>query len=46
MVFTIALISFLFILDLSFIKNYGLRISAVVGVTLVKLIKDLLSVKK
>ena len=39
--YTIAIVSFIFVLDLSFLNNYGIRISAVVGVILTKLIKDL-----
>ncbi len=41
-----AILSFIFVLDLSFIKNYGIRISAVVSVTIAKLLKDLFGSKK
>lgn len=39
--YILAIVSFIFILDLSFIENYGVRISAVVGITIAKLLKDL-----
>lgn len=45
-VYATAMLSFIFILDLTFIENYGIRISAVVSVTIVKLLKDLYWTKK
>lgn len=42
---SISFLSFIFILDLSFIGNYGIRIGAVVGVIIVRLIQDLFFAK-
>jgi hypothetical protein len=35
--------SVLFVLDLSFVKSYGVKIGAVIGVYLIKIIRDLIS---
>lgn len=39
-VFILSIIAFLFVLDISFISNYGIRISAVAGVLLMRLLID------
>ncbi|MAT58370.1 MAG: hypothetical protein K8F60_01640 [Melioribacteraceae bacterium] len=44
-VYLIAITSFIFILDLSFMSNYGIKIGAVVAVTIVKMLKDIATSK-
>ncbi|MDD5703236.1 MAG: hypothetical protein PHU23_14460 [Dehalococcoidales bacterium] len=39
-IFGLSIVAFLFVIDLSFLKNYGLRISGVVGVLIMRIIID------